>query len=167
MAEQGGYRKPKNPAAVSGPGRMSRRTDGQPSEGDMKQAKRYISGGDYGEGKELMNIQGSAPMAKAPGVPDSMSPATSPTTATPPIPKSNVPNLLDPSAKPSEPITSGIAGGPGIGPEGMTPVSPMVPSAEDMEKTRAMYALLMRASQSPNASQATRELARKIRGYLI
>jgi len=167
MAEQGGYRKPNNPAAVSGPGRMSRRTDGQPSEDNMKQAKRYISGGDYGEGKELMEIQGGAAMAKAPGVGDAMGTPMSPAAAMPPIPKSNVPDILAPSAKPSEPITSGIADGPGVGPEGMTPVSPTLPSAEDMQKARAMYALVMRASQSPNASQATRELARKIRGYLL
>jgi len=165
MAEQGGYRKPKNPAAVSGPARMSRRTDGQPSEDNMKQAKRYISGGDYGEGKELMEIQGGAPMAKAPGVPEAMAAPAAP--VMPAIPRSEVPDIFAPSQKPSEPITSGIASGPGIGPEGLGAVSPNLPSPEDTQKARAMYALLMRASQSPNASQATRELARKIRGYLL
>jgi hypothetical protein len=33
MAAQGGYRKPGNPAPVSGPGSLSRRTDGRVAEG--------------------------------------------------------------------------------------------------------------------------------------
>ena len=47
MAEaHGGYRQPSSPAPVSGPGALSKRTDGNaPS-----QAARYISGGDNGSG---------------------------------------------------------------------------------------------------------------------
>ena len=57
----GGDRVPANPAPVSGPGAMSRRTDGQ--------GARYMSGGQYGEGQELMDLQTSAPMSKAPAQP--------------------------------------------------------------------------------------------------
>ena len=57
---RGGYRKPANPAPVSGPGRMAKRTDGQPA--------RYVPGLDYGEGQELMTQQQAAPMSSAPGV---------------------------------------------------------------------------------------------------
>jgi hypothetical protein len=63
MADQrGGYRRPNNPAQVSGPGALSQRTDGKPGE-TMKQAQRYISGMPYGEAGELNAVAGSAPLA--------------------------------------------------------------------------------------------------------
>ena len=62
MAEQqGGYRRPSSPAPVSGPGALSRRTDGQ--------GARYMAGGEYGEGQEMMELQTSAPMSQAPSAP--------------------------------------------------------------------------------------------------
>ena len=68
MAGKGGYERPDKPAAVSGPGKFSQRTDGGPGE-TPQQAARYLSGGSYGEGQEMMDIQQGAPMAAAPGVP--------------------------------------------------------------------------------------------------
>jgi len=47
MAVQGGYREPSNPAPVSGPGALSQRTDGGPTQG-----AKYISGLPYGQGQE-------------------------------------------------------------------------------------------------------------------
>ena len=44
---------------ISGMGKNSRRTDKNPS----KQAKRYMAGGKYGEGKQLLNLQSAAPMS--------------------------------------------------------------------------------------------------------
>lgn len=93
MSGRGGYQRPAQPAAVSGPGAMSQRTDGQPGE-TPKQAARYISGGAYGEGKEMMSIQQQAPMAAAPGTP-----------APPPI--------AAPSEYPDQPVTDGAPVGPG------------------------------------------------------
>jgi len=70
MAEgQGGYRQPSNPAPVSGPGALSQRTDGQ--------GARYMSGGQYGEGQELMELQTSAPMSKAAPQPRARQPRSS------------------------------------------------------------------------------------------
>lgn len=43
---------------VSGMGKNSKRTDKNPS----RQAKRYMAGGKYGEGKQLLDLQGAAPM---------------------------------------------------------------------------------------------------------
>ena len=54
MAGKGGYQRPTNPAVSSGPGALAQRTDGGPA---SKQAARYMSGGEYGEGQELMNLQ--------------------------------------------------------------------------------------------------------------
>jgi len=52
MAQRGGYRAPSNPAAVSGPGALSKRTDGGPT-----QAAKYIPGMPYGQGQETYNNQ--------------------------------------------------------------------------------------------------------------
>ena len=55
---RGGYRKPANPAPVSGPGALSQRTDGSPS-----QPATYIPGLPQGEGQATYDQQVSAPMA--------------------------------------------------------------------------------------------------------
>lgn len=102
---RGGYRKPSNPAPVSGPGKLSRRTDGGPT-----QAAKYIAGGQYGEGKQLLDTQRSAPMAKA-------QPAQ-------PIAAPKLTPLFAPTNLPSEPVTSGMPFGPGFGPEGVTAQAP-------------------------------------------
>ena len=105
MAEQqGGYRRPSSPAPVSGPGSLSRRTDGQ--------GARYIPGGEYGEGQEMMDLQTSAPMSKAAPQPrprrgrsagqivnENMRPTP----------------LFAPTERPDEPITAGAPFGPGPG----------------------------------------------------
>ena len=57
MAERGGYRTPSNPAPVSGPGALSQRTDGGPTQGAT-----YISGLPYGEGQQTYANQVTAPM---------------------------------------------------------------------------------------------------------
>ena len=100
---KGGYRKPANPAAVSGPGSLSRRTDGGPIQG----AKEIPGGGKYGERKELAELQSGAAMQGNP---------------TPSMPSPNVPapqqltNLFAPTERPDEPITAGASFGPGLTP---------------------------------------------------
>lgn len=90
---RGGYRKPANPAPASGPGALSKRTDGGPSQG-----AKYIPGLPYGEGQATYSQQTAAPMAAAEPTPMPM-----------PTP------LMAPSARPNEPITSGIDMGDGPG----------------------------------------------------
>jgi len=58
--EQGGYREPNNPAPVSGPGALSQRTDGSPT-----QPATYISGLPQGEGQATYKQQLAAPMMGA------------------------------------------------------------------------------------------------------
>lgn len=97
----GGYRKPANPAPVSGIGKHSRRTDGGPGT-TPKQAMRYIQGNEYGESKELNDLQRSAPLAAAPQ---------------PPTPSAvDVVELGAPTQRPNEPITYGAPFGDGPGP---------------------------------------------------
>lgn len=86
---RGGYRKPANPAPVSGPGKLSRRTDGA-------QPVMEMTGGAYGENKALREMQSGAPMAQE--APMSMPPIT---------------GLFEPTQRPAEPTTAGMPFGPG------------------------------------------------------
>lgn len=93
MAEHGGQRTPANPAAVSGPGALSQRTDGSPT-----QAPQVAPGNGYGERADQLDIQSGAPMAGGGGMSAAM-----------------LPGLMDPSGRPDEPVTAGADMGAGIG----------------------------------------------------
>jgi hypothetical protein len=109
MAEQqGGYRRPGKPAPVSGPASMSRRTDD-----GRKQAVRYMSGGQYGEGKKILEQQQDAPMAGKPKSPTGMSGPMTPEL----VPEEPVVGLTAPTQRPNEPITYGSDFGLGAGSE--------------------------------------------------
>jgi hypothetical protein len=153
---RGGYRKPNNPAPVSGPGALSQRTDGGPGD---KQAARYISGLPYGEGQQMMNIQQSAPMAAAPGI-ESSGMAMAPGMAAPPV----VP-LTAPSARPNEPVTAGINLGPGPDSSSLRTMSTQDVIADDNYRAQIASYLpaLLRIAASPNTSPTTRAIIRKIR----
>ncbi len=95
MAQQGGYRKPSNPAPISGPGALSQRTDG-----GATQPATYMAGLPYGQGQQNYNNQVAAPMAGNP------------------IPQMEMPTpLMAPTSRPNEPITSGVDVGDGPGSE--------------------------------------------------
>ena len=98
---QGGYRKPENPAPMSGPGALSQRTDGGPT-----QSAKYISGLPYGQGQTTYDQQTSAPMAGS-NIPQPKPPLPEPTP------------LMAPTERPDEAVTSGINSGPGPGSEVM------------------------------------------------
>lgn len=144
----GGARTPSKPAPVSGPGAMSKRTDGQPA--------RYVSGMPYGDGQELMTTQQQAPMAgggaapqMGPGQMASLSQATTPITA--------------PTQYASEPFTTGAPVGAGAGPEVLASGGATGPS-----RTKLMAALppLMRMAELPDASPELRALVRYLRSQL-
>lgn len=111
MAEHGGYRQPKNPAPVSLPGKLSRRTDGGPAH----QVKSAPTGMDYGAHRALMATESVAPMAGTPAVP---TPSINvPDQSAGPAPQPPFPPFLRPSERPNEPITHGVDIGPGGGSE--------------------------------------------------
>ena len=98
---RGGYRKPMNPAPVSGPGSLSKRTDGGPAD---TQAAKYVSGLPWGQGQELMNIQQSADLAAAPKVEQANIPNTGfASAAATPITPLNAPTQM-----PNIPVTDGV-----------------------------------------------------------
>lgn len=115
MAEgRGGYRRPSNPAPVSGPGALSQRTDGQPA--------RWIAADQYGEGQEMMDVQKSAPMSQT--KPQPMRVPRPPMSATASQAASDIVPLFAPTQRPNEPVTAGAPFGPGPGPS-LQPVSPL------------------------------------------
>lgn len=90
----GGPRTPRNPAPVSGPGRLSKRTDGGPRMGNSR-----LPNAKYGENAQFQDIQNGAPMD-----------------AVAPVPGMPIPTpLTAPTRRPSEPITAGADFGPGPG----------------------------------------------------
>lgn len=121
MAGKGGYQAPANPAPVSGPGRLSQRTDG--GAGAMQGAK-YMAGLPYGEGQEFQDVQSMAPMEAAPRTPSASSVGASPSDLRE-MPQ--VTPLTAPTQRPNEPVTAGIDMGPGAGSD----VLPMNVKAEN------------------------------------
>lgn len=76
--------------AVSGPGKLSERTDMVPS------------GGAYGDRKKIEEQMAGAPMAKG--------------TPTPKMPAQQITSLFDPTKNPDQPVTDGVPVGPGYSP---------------------------------------------------
>lgn len=91
-------------AGVSGPGKFSKRTDGLSFEST-----------EYGSGVENTANKAGAPLAKTPNAR-----ATSRSEmGMAPSQLSGKTDLFAPSANPGEPVTTGIAKGPGAGPEAL------------------------------------------------
>lgn len=105
MAEHGGYRAPAKPAPASGPGRLSKRTDGGPA-----QKMRVMTDQPYGDREAALQQERSAPMSQA----DAVHAAQVPTGAGPSGPAAP---FGAPTARPGEPVTHGADIGPGGGPE--------------------------------------------------
>lgn len=148
---QGGPRTPSNPAPVSGPGRLSQRTDGGPS-----QPVRDVTGLAYGEGQALSQVQAAAPMAAGGVAPPAM----------PDIGLADMsPNMFDPTNHPDRPVTNGMGFGPGAGPEALAVPS----SGNGPSQMRLVNALptLLRAAESPDVTPEFRSLVALIRSAAL
>jgi hypothetical protein len=108
----GGYRRPTNPAPVSGPGQLSQRTDGGP-----RQIQADMSGMPYGENAEFNTTQSMAPMSASP---TAKSPRASAQQAKSAGGGMSATPLFAPTQRPDEPVTAGAPFGPGAGPISMT-----------------------------------------------
>jgi hypothetical protein len=108
-------------AGVSGPGKFSKRTDGLSFEST-----------EYGSGVENAANLAGGPLAKTPDVR-----ATSLSEmGMAPSQRESITPLYAPSGRSDEPVTTGIAKGPGAGPEalGMNQVRPMQKQSEILVK---------------------------------
>lgn len=147
---QGGMRTPRNPAPVSGPGQLSRRTDGGP-----QQTQATMTGMPYGENAEFNTLQGQAPMS-----------AAGQTTARAPRPKQgrsgggSVP-LFSPTERPDEPVTAGAPFGPGDGP----PINPTMASlrATDAQMLAKYLPDMMVMANSPDVPDGFKRFVRHLR----
>jgi hypothetical protein len=99
---RGGKRYPSSPAATSGPGKLSRRTDTPILDAPS---------GKYGEGVALERQAAAAPITSAGGA-GSQPPSR---------PMAAPGGMFDPTQRPDEPITAGAAIGPGAGPQHIPP----------------------------------------------
>lgn len=158
---RGGYRKPMNPAPVSGPGSLSKRTDGGPAD---TQAAKYVSGLPWGQGQELMNIQQSANLAAAPGIEQTSMPSmgTASAAATPSV----VP-LNAPSSRPNEPVTHGADMGPG----GSSSVLGLPNNAalmnQDVQNMAKYIPSLEYIANQPEASNSIRLLVKYLKSQVV
>lgn len=149
---RGGYRRPSNPAPVSGPGKLSKRTDGKQPVMSLPDAK-------YGEQQAFQNAQQAAPMAADAGG-----------LATMPAPPSGGPNLgnvvpMDaPTQNPNEPVTAGLPMGPGAG-STQSPTPPSI-SPEQAKRLQAYIPTLVLLASQEDASPATRQFVRQLRAEL-
>ena len=153
MAEQhGGKRTPRNPAPVSGPGKLSRRTDGGPA-----QVNAQMTGMGYGENKDFMDIQSGAKMASAPRSKGASSaPKEGPMGA-----MSGGDPLFSETKRPDEPVTAGANFGPGVG-------QPSQPNSSEMAVTDAQaigkyLPDLMRMAEEENTPAAFKRFVRHLR----
>jgi hypothetical protein len=153
----GGYRKPANPAPVSGPGAMSRRTDG-------KQPAMRLPDAAYGEQSTFQAAQQGAPMAQVQSggnVPQGPSQGQGePVQVTP---------FGAPTQNPDEPVTAGAALGPGPGPAamGLAP-DPMVQMDQRDAQRLAPYLPVWEYwANKPGASDAMKAYVRTIKANLI
>ena len=127
----GGYQEPSNPAPVSGPGAMSQRTDGGPT-----QAAMYMSGLPRGEGQAQMQQQTSAIMA---GNPTAAAQVNTSSASQAPQTPSTI-GMFEPTNNPDEPVTAGMDFGPG--PDSSVLGMPNLPKDDD-PAIRAIQALYM------------------------
>lgn len=120
--QQGGYQAPNNPAPVSGPSGLSKRTDGGPTQG-----AKYISGLQYGQGGETYSNQVAAPMAG-----NTMGSAAMGDSG---LVQMEMPTeLMAKSTRPNEPVENGIDIGPGAGSEALNLPTTKEPISVTMRK---------------------------------
>jgi len=152
----GGARTPSSPAPVSGPGALSKRTDGGPA--PTQQPIRVPTGGAYGDATQLQQDQQGAPMGASPGgdqqVPASLLAGLS-------IPAG--PGFGEATQQPDVPVTDGAAAGPGAGPEALgLPVQ----QDQDMQALIRSLPVLEHMANQVGASAAARNMVRVIKSQV-
>ena len=123
MAGRGGYRKPSRPAAVSGPGSYSKRTDGKAG-----QAIRDIPANEYGDASSFRQMQQAAPMEQAGATPNIPVPTGGGAPSAPIVP------MGAPTQLPNQPVTTGNPLGPGAGPEAIAGPQPGLRLSQSLQQ---------------------------------
>ncbi len=136
--------------SVSGPGAMSKRTD--------RQSARWVPAREYGDGKDLMELQTSAPLSATQSTASApvMAPSALPSPSSPGQ-SSQVTELFAPTERPSEPVTAGMPFGPGPGPSSTDPKGRYAQIVEYLP-------MLEEAASWPDAPANFRALVRFLQG---
>lgn len=147
---------PQNPAGVSGPGPLSKRTDGGPA-----QALRDLPDAKYGENSQFQALQQGAPLSAS--GPSSAGPGLDMGSLPPNPAAGQVTPFSADSARPNEPVTSGAALGPG---PGLTALggSPAQVGMQDMGKIGQSLPFFEMMANMPDAEPSTRLLVNLLRG---
>lgn len=140
--QHGGYRQPSQPAAISGPGALSARTDG-----GATQAPMLASGGPYGSRSDMADIQGGAPLAAAGQLGGGAPVAPSRDMLTP---------MDAATERPTEDLRAGMGAMQGMG-------ASQIDDATREKLVNALPTLVWLASQ-PKASEQTKQFVRQLRG---
>ena len=120
-----------------------------------------MTGGQYGENKDMQELQTSAPMNASPTMPVTPSsgrPQSAPT-------GQQVVPLDAPTQRPDEPVTTGIDSGPGAGSE-VIYANDNTLATEDRQRMMTAMPTLSLLAESPSASNAFRNYVRYLRGVL-
>ncbi len=147
----GGPRPPARPAPVSGPGRLSARTDGGPG-----QVQRDLPNAAYGEAQGFADAQAGAPMALAPGAltPSAGGGMQGPMSVTP---------FGAPTQFPDQPISTGAPFGDGPGVDSLGLTTQDNAADEDRKALVAYLPVLEYMANLPTAMPSMRVLVRKIK----
>lgn len=148
----GGKRTPAKPAPVSGPGSLSRRTDGGP-----QQTVERITGLPYGENGDFNALQSAAPLSASP---QALSPEGQ-ALKEQQIGKQAATQLFAPTARPDEPVTAGAPFGPGEGPSS-NPGMSAVNSSDARVLSKYLPSLMLQAD-APDAPESFRRFVRHLR----
>lgn len=142
---RGGYQKPSKPAAVSGVGKNSKRTDGGVQA--VREPDIDTMGLEYGDRQMVADAQKIAPLPKGQTAVERR-PTGAPTTG------GKLPDWLinGDTNRPDEPVTTGLGMGPGAGPEALQAAAP----APDIRE-QILEGLFMQY-QDPNAHQLLQQL---------
>jgi hypothetical protein len=155
MADRrGGMRTPSSPAPVSGPGALSRRTDGGPQQQTTK-----MTGMAYGENADYNDMQQSAPMsasqsAKSPAVQRRQAQTSGKKAA-------SAKPLFSPTDRPEEPVTAGAPFGPGDGPTMQPGVGAIATS--DAKGLAKYLPQMMTMAGDPNTPDGFKRFVRHLR----
>jgi hypothetical protein len=140
---------------VSGPGSLSRRTDGGP--GAKKAPIQNLPDAGYGEQAEYRSIQQGAPIQKV-EAPTAGAPGGAPQAG--PLP----PALDAPTGRPDEPVTAGVDVGAGPGSDALGLFDPSKMAADDIRYAlKYLPTLQYMIDSNPRANPATRALVRYLR----
>lgn len=146
----GGYRRPTNPAPVSGPGALSKRTDGTQPSMDLPDAK-------YGENAAYRAQEAASPMAAS-------NPAVQGAQGFQPVDTSGLTPFGAETQRPDEPITAGMPEGPGAG---GTDYQPQLGLDEAKQaQLRSYLPVLINLASRPDADPSTRALVVRLRAEL-